>query len=211
VCRARSGIFAEASLFRQADVQFASYATEVRLWPLADSVQFPRHPRTRERSDTRSGIQREKRRRLDIASSTSLTLDPRPSTRLRFALATRVPRAGRQRSEPRSVEDDEGGSLAWLHAVRICACAARCLDPGLRRDDGGEACAALTEFRVGGPKTYPRSRPRPHTSPHLATLTKGMSSCRETCVVKSMRGRAEKSVCRGFAACRARASQEAAR
>src|SRR5262249_44518994 len=37
-----------------------------------------------------------------------------------------------------------------------------------------------------------------HTSSHLATLTKGMSSCRETRVAKSMWGRAEKSVCRGF-------------
>jgi hypothetical protein len=60
-------------------------------------------------------------------------------------------------------------------------------------------------------KTYPRSSRCSHTPPHLTTLTKGMSSCRETCVVTSMWGRAEKSVCRGFAACRARASEEAAR
>lgn len=34
-----------------------------------------------------------------------------------------------------------------------------------------------------------------------------MSSCRETCVDESMWGRAEKSVCRGFTACRVRALQ----
>jgi hypothetical protein len=62
---------------------------------------------------------------------------------------------------------------------------------------------SLTTIEFVAEKTYPRSRNLTHTRSHLSTLNKGHELVPRDVSGKSMWGRAEKSVCRGFSACHA--------